>query len=294
MKICRQLLLFIAIGYATQLRPESDLPEVKLQVLRPVAVNYYLLTKNSPAEFAVTGIPDTGIWVRIYSRLWFNREVTPGFKGWYYLKVVSSDTVRRFRFETTVSSTTRGPAGQKVGKWRSCYLHLTPNVPRFRLLLDSASTDTVAISFRFQSPRVWERLRLPNLSYLTLILPTDTGEARFLYHRLKTATPLRFTVAGPCRLRLRCRIDYDPVMTGFQNFLVEVRTKDKLLLERNFRVRPDLQARYQEVADVIPSIERTTVLQLGEGEYALEVVIKGTPAKTAALTIERLSGEKYE
>ncbi len=289
-------LIFANVASAVQILSNSDIRQVKLQVLRPVAVNYYLLAKNQFADFTVTGIPDTGVWVRIYTRLWFGRKGKSGSAGWYNLSIITADSVRRLRFQTTASRSTQGPAGQTVGRWRSCYLRLTSTVPGFRLLLDSASAETVAVRFLFQAPRAWERLRLNLLSPFTLVFSDTARKNRIdsLFYPIKTYTPFHFTVSGPCRIRLRFRIDYDPTMSGYQNFLVEVKAKDTLLKEHSFRVRPEFGARYQEATGVIPSTEKTLIIELTGGEHQLAVVIKGTPAKTAAVAVERLAGEKYE
>lgn len=296
MKGLRFFLIFANVAFAVQILSNSDVRQAKLQVLRPVSVDYYLLAKNQFADFKVTGIPDTGVWVRIYTRLWFGRKSKSGSVGWYNLSIITADSILRFRFQTTVSRSTQGPAGQALGRWRSCYLRLTPVVPEFRLLLDSASAETVAVRFLVQAPRVWERLKLNWSSPLKLVFRDTARENSIesLYYQIKTFTPFRLAVSGPCRIRLRFRIDYDPTMTGYQNFLVEVKAKDSLLRERSFRVRPEFGARYQEVSGVIPSTEKTLVIELTPGEHQLAVVIKGTPAKTAVVAVERLAGEKYE
>jgi hypothetical protein len=288
-------LLFTLVVYAGEIVPPGNIPKVGLKVLRSVVSDYYLLSANKPAEFKVTGIPDSGAWLRVYSRLWFENNAKPGEKGIYVLRFIQGKTEQQFHLQTQVSTSTRGPAGQPIGKWRSFYVHLLPGGDHFQLILDSASTDTVGVRFRFQLPRLWEQVKIPNASPMTLVYQTESIAIRKTgYFKLETGKPVNILVSGPGQLRLRFRIDYDPGMTGPQSFIVEVSENNNQLVNRTFRTKKDKTVRYLENAEVIPSTERSLSFQLSEGEHRLGVIIKGTLAKSAVLAIDRLPGEKYE
>ncbi|MGB9741681.1 MAG: hypothetical protein ACPL0F_00745 [bacterium] len=291
----RLVVIFIVSTYAATVVPVGDVKQVGLKVIRPVTLNYFLLARKTPAEFRVTEIPDSGIWVRVYSRLWFNRNIKPNTKGSYVLIFMQGDSVQRFHLQTEVSGSSAGPAGQPVGKWRSFYVHLLPGVQHFHLALDSASADTVAVRFRLQPPRDWEQVIIPGAPQLTVISRTESTEVgKNGYVRLKTGVPFSFTISGPGRVRLKVRIDYDPGMSGVQNYLVEVSENDSVLIRRTLRAAQDKKARYLEDGRVIPGVERYLSFDLSAGAHRLAVVIKGTLAKSGSMAIDRLSAEKYE
>lgn len=295
MTVIGLVLMLMISGYAMEVVPTKHIPQVGLKIVRPVTLDYYLLSKGSLAEFKVIGVPDSGIWLRIYSRLWFNRDFRPKGKVNYVLTFIQQDSAQRFRLKTEVSNSTQGPAGQPVGKWRSFYVHLLPGVTQFQLFLDSALVDTVAVRFRPQPPRVWEQMKILNTGSITLIIKDESTEVpKTGYYKLKTGEPMLFSVSGPCRIRLRFRIDYDPSLSGSQTYIVEISENGNQIVNRTFRVTKDIAARYLEDSGVIPSKERVVVFELGEGEHRLSVMMKGVLAKTASMAIDRLPNEKYE
>ncbi|MGQ9707530.1 MAG: hypothetical protein ACUVUR_01475 [bacterium] len=284
-------LLIVAAG--AKIEPREKVKQVGLSVIRRVTVDYYLLSRNRPVEFNVTQIPDSGLWLRVYTRLYFSNDATE--KGHYSLFFQKRDSIRKFRFETKVSPSTLGPQGQRVGEWRSFYVRLLPGENSFSLKLDSALSETVAVRFNLQPPRPWETVIVPGVKELTLIIKEqDRAVRKGKYYRLNTGESFSFSTSGPGRLRLRLRIDFYPGIQGRQSFVVQVEENGCVRLERTLRVSKDLSAQYQEVGDVIPSVERRIDFAIGDGEHNLTIKITGTITKTAVLAIDRLVNERYE
>jgi hypothetical protein len=276
-----------------QIMPKGEVHKAGLSVIRRVTVDYYLLTTSQPIAFTVSSLPDTGCWLRVYTRLLFSSPDKDS--GWYCLTFSDHQHLKHLRFDTKVSSSTKGRGNQPVGEWRSFYVHLFPGANSFQLTLDSASGETLGVRFLIHAPRKWEKVRLPGAAELKLVIKQDTlTTSQDGYFQIKTAEPYALVINGPCRIRLKTRIDFTPDMKGGQTYLLQIAENGKILQERRVRARRDKSAQYQQVKDVIPSIETRTGLKLGAGEHHLSIKISGTLARTAAIAVERLPNEKYE
>lgn len=165
-----------------------------------------------------------------------------------------------------------------------------------RLVLDSASSDTVAVRFTFQPPRRWERVKLAQRKCLTLILEKGGLAAHSEgYYHLRAEEPLEVGINGPCQVQFRFRIDFDQRMSGTQSFVVRLEDNNgETLKEQTFRAGRDISASYKENPLIVPSVERRIRLKLGAGKHRLRVVLKGTMAKGGAVVVELLPRERYE
>ncbi len=285
------LLIVIGLVHAVELQPEATYPRVGLSVVRRVVVDYYLLSKNQPIEFKVGVVPDTGCWLRVYTRLWR----PSGEGGRYSIVFKQGDSIRRFELSTTPSSSTLGPAGQRVGRWRSFFVRLQPGRQRFSLVLDSASSETVAVRLSFQSPRAWDRVQMARLEEVTVIKKRNGDDIRERsYYRWQSGEPFYFTLTGPGKVRLKIRLNFEPVVREGQNFLVRIEDNGRTIVEQTLRVRRDLNARYGEISGVLPSVERQVRFSIGEGVHRIVVVITGAAAKNGVFAVERSANEKYE
>ncbi|MGQ9678132.1 MAG: hypothetical protein ACUVUD_02485, partial [bacterium] len=77
-------------------------------------------------------------------------------------------------------------------------------------------------------------------------------------------------------------------------FVLEVKEDGKTIIEKSFRVKKALSAHYEEIGDVIPSVERVHRLSLNPGNHRLRIILRGTSAKSGALMVERIVDEKGE
>lgn len=275
---------------AAQIQPLGQPAKVQLNVIKRVPVDYYLLTGDQPLTFNISTVSDTGNWLRIYTRLlWQNRQED---KAVYSILFIKGGQRQRFRLETERSNKTLGPAGQQLGKWRSFFVKLMPGDSNFKLVLDNAQSDTVAIRLAFETPAVWERLTVSGGKGLTVITKqgSETMRRSGYYHIIRDE-PCEVSFSGSGPVRLRVRLNFDPTMRGEQVFGIAVQEDGKLITERSFRVKKALTLRYEEMSDVVPSVERVLKFDLKPGAHRLKIVLQGTTAKGGALMLERLVKE---
>lgn len=272
-----------------QIQPVGKPGKVQLSVIRKVPMDYYMLTSGKPLVFGVDAVGDTGVWLRVYTRVWWRQSVD---KASYSILFITGDSSRSFRFETERSNRTLGPEGQPLGKWRSFYVKLTPGDTVFKLLMDSAQ-DTVAIRLSFEVPAKWKRVVIPGRKELTVVVERDSERVSWNgYYRIHRDGPFDVDVFSPGPIRLRVRLDFDPTMRGEQGFVLEVKEDGKTIIEKSFWVKKALFTHYEEIGDVIPSVERVLRLNLEPGNHRLRIILLGTSAKSGALMVERIVDEK--
>jgi len=254
-----------------------------VSVVRRVDLDYHLVAAGRPLEFEVDG----PTWVRAYTRAWW----PPGEEGSraYRLSLWQDEVERGLSFETRRSSSSYADGGKAVGRWRSFYIQVPDGRNSYRLEVDDAPLDTVGVRFSFQRPRPWEGVEL-DLERRTLV----QGETEETFYRLEAGSPSWFSVTGPCRVKVKARLDFVPGMVGAQNFRMSVSEGDRVLAEDNFRVTRSLAATYSGAAGTVPSVERTLRFKLGAGSHRLRAGLSGTLGPSAGFRVERITSEKYE
>lgn len=277
----------MTIGAQTQ--PVGKPDKVQLSVIRKVPVDYYLLTRERPLVFRVDAVGDTGVWLRVYTRLWWRESLD---KASYSVLFIAGDSSRRFRLETERSNRTVGPAGQPLGKWRSFFVKLSPGDTVVKLLMDSVQ-DTVAIRLSFETPVTWKRVVILGRKELRIVVERNSETvSRNGYYRIHRNEPFEVEFFSPGPVRLRLRLDFDPTMRGEHVFLLGVEEEGKTIIEKSFRVKKALSAHYEEIGDVVPSVERVLRLNLKPGNHRLRIILQGTSARSGALMVERVVDEK--
>jgi hypothetical protein len=246
-------------------------------------VKYYLLTSGAPLEFQVDG----PTWLRVYTRLWWPQSGTDRER--YRVSLWQEDVARPIEYEAGLSPSSFGPGRKKLGQWRSFFVQVPPGANHYRLVLDQARSDTVGVRFAFQSPRPWQSAGLP-----TRALELVEGRDTVTFHEAPARQPVSLSVEGPCRVRLRARLSFTPELLGEQGFVLSVSEKKNTLVRRAFRVSRSPSAVYANASGLAPSTERTVRFNLGAGRHELSLLISGTMARTGALAVELLAGEKYE
>ncbi len=268
---------------AAEVKVSSDAVRVEVSVVRRVDIGYYLLTGAAPLEFEVEG----PTWLRVYTRLWWPGSGTDRER--YRLSLWQEDVQRPVEHEVGVSPSSCGPNRRKLGQWRSFFVEVPPGPNRYRLVLDEAKSDTVGVRFAFQSPRPWRPAKLGTR-------PLDFVEGRdsATFHEVAARQPVKLVVQGPCRVRLRTRLNYTPELLGEQSFNLLVSEGRNTLVRRTFRVSRSPSAVYANEAGLTPSTERRVWFNLGPGTHELSLAVSGTLARTAALAVDVLAVEKYE
>ena len=101
-------------------------------------------------------------------------------------------------------------------------------------------------------------------------------------------------LVGPCRVRVRTRLSFDPGLPGAQNYVLAVREGKSLLVRRNMKAARSPSASYVNEPGLIPSSERTLRFSLSSGRHQLTLMLSGTLAKSGAAAVEVYAAEKYE
>jgi hypothetical protein len=120
------------------------------------------------------------------------------------------------------------------------------------------------------------------------------GNDTVRYRKLVKGEPLRFAVEGPCRVRVPARLNFDPSMSGAQSFVLTVNEGRNEVARAGFRAARAPAGSYIEDPATLPSSGRTIRFSVPAGSHELRISLGGTLAKSAAVRIEILAGEKYE
>lgn len=286
------ILVLVATGFGAELKVAGSPAKSSVSVVRRVDVDYYLLTRGSPLDFEVDAAGDTAVWLRVYTRLWWPEGA--GGRERYGLSLWRSELERPYEFETEMSGTSRAAGGRRVGAWRSFFVQIPAGRNRLRLTLNESRAETVGVRFVFQAPRPWRPLELSGFSELKLVQAQNDRSAVRKFYGVPAGSRVRFRVAGPCRLRLRVRLSYDPALLGQQTCQVTVSEGSRQLVRQVLTLSRSLTARFQNATDVVPSTEGVVRLDVPAGEHELTAVVDGTLARSAAVAVEVLLPEKYE
>lgn len=268
---------------AAEVKVSSSAGTAQVSVIRRVELDYYLVTKAKSLEFRVSG----PTWLKVYTRLWWPESGLQ--KANYSLSLWQEDMERSLVFETELSPSSFGPVGQKLAKWRSFYIQVPDGDNWYRLTLEEAPSGTVGVRFTYEKPAEWQQVNLNDARRLELV-----GESRrTTLYELRKESPLSFSVTGPCRLRVRARLNYGPEMDGRQNFILSIREGDSVLQTANLRTARSA-AVYDNEVGFLPSREETMKIRLGPGEHRLDLKLSGTLAGSAAVRVERIADQIYE
>ena len=277
-------LLALGLALAGEVKVTSGAKPVDVNVVRRVNVAYYPVTKQAPLEFDVQG-PS---WLRIYTRLWWPAGADGLLK--YGLSLWQDDVERPASFETGLSTSSFGPGGRKVGEWRSFFAQVPEGSTHFRLAITSGAAETVGVRLALQAPQPGRPVAIPGARELVLADGRDTSRLQ----ELKTGQPATIEVTGPCHVRVHARLSFEPGLPGAQNFVVTVREGKSVLVRRNMKAARSPSAAYLNDPGLIPSTERTLKLTLPSGRHELSLILSGTLAKSAAVAVQVVAGEKYE
>ena len=275
------ILAVVAVG--GEVKVAAGGKSVDVSVIRRVNVAYHPVTKGSPLEFDVEG----PCWLRVYTRLWWPRGGADRQR--YKMSLWQDDMQRPLEFDAAVSPSSYGPGGRYLGEWRSFFVQVPAGANRYRLALDSAQSDTVGVRFAFQPPRPWQPRALA-----TRALELVDGRDTVTFHELAARQPAQLKVEGPCRVRVRVRLSYSPELLGEQSFAMAVTDGKTVVLRRNLRVGRSPSAVYVNESGLTPSTERVLRFSLGTGAHELSLALSGTLARTGAVAVDVLAGEKYE
>ncbi|MEO0081310.1 MAG: hypothetical protein ABIL25_03325 [candidate division WOR-3 bacterium] len=277
------LLAVVGVASAAGVKVTGSAGTARVSVVRRVELDYYLVTREKPLEFSVTG-PE---WLRVFTRLWL--PVSGDSEYVYRLSLWQDDVERPLEFRTRRSGSSYGPAGQPVGRWRSFYIEVPAGENRYRLVLNDAPASAVGVRFSFRKPAAWKAVELHGRELFLV----QAGNKERLYE-LRPGESARVEIAGPCRVRIRTRLNYTAEMQGAQNFVLAVQEQDSAIDRKNLRVVRSTVASYENLTDVVPSSEATVRFALGEGVHPLVITLSGTFARSAGIVVETIAIEKYE
>jgi hypothetical protein len=276
--------LALGLALAGEVKVTGGAKSVDVSVIRRVSVAYTPVTKQTPLEFDVEG----PCWLRVYTRLWWPAGADGLLK--YGLSLWQDDAERPVSFETGLSTSSFGPGGRKLGEWRSFFVQVPEGNSHFRLAVTSGAAETVGVRFALQSPQPGRPAAIPGARELVLADGRDTSRLR----ELKTGQATSIELVGPCRVRVHTRLNFDPGLPGAQNFVMAVREGKSLLVRRNMKAARSPSASYVNEPGLIPSSGRMLKFSLPSGRHQLTLMLSGTLAKSGAVAVEVVAGEKYE
>jgi hypothetical protein len=275
-------LLLVGLAAAGEVKVAAGAKSVDVSVVRRVDASYFLATRQAPLEFAARG----PCWVRVYTRLWWPGTGTGTQK--YELSLWQGDVERPLVLESGVSPSSYGPDGHKVGEWRSFYVQVQEPNTNYRLVVTQG--ETVAVRFALQSPKPWKSVSIPGLGAMTLAEGRDTTQ----FQHLATGDVVPLDLTGPCRVRVRVRINFGPELQGVQSFVLTARQGTMQLARRNLKAGPSGSAVFTDSPGLVPSSERTLRFNLPGGPHRVSLVLSGTLARSGAVAVEVIAGERYE
>ena len=282
--VCGLVVASVLVVGAGDVRIPADAKQVNVSIVRRVDVAYNVVTRTKPLEFDATG-PE---WLRVYTRLWWPAGKT-GTQH-YELSLWQDDAARPVQFDVGLSPTSFGPGGRKVGQWRSFFIQVPSGAVHYRLALDQAASDTVAVRILQQAPKPAQDVTLRDVPELTLV----EGAATTRFYRIDKGRPTLVSVDGPCRVTIRIRLSFDPSMNGVQGFTLDVTDARGAVAKLGARAGRSVAATYTNEPSILPSNERTLRFSLPSGRHDLTLLLGGTLAKSCGVSVGVVPGDKYE
>lgn len=251
-------------------------PRTFISVVKRVEQEYYLLTKNQPLEFSLTG-PQT---LRIYTRLLWHNDM-PDKQTYKLIVKQDEEDERILSFESEKSTSAWGAKKEYYGKWRSFFLDVPSGPVNYKLTLLDAKSETVAVRINFEKPKEY-RKKIPESPYTELQFIEK--EKATSYYETKTNSPIKVKVEGPITLKATCRLNYDYTLEGKQNFTISAIVAGKEWQSKTFKVTKSETGIYKNATQFIPSIPKNFFLNIPPGNFVIEFQLKGTLAKSAAIS----------
>ena len=282
--VCGLVVASVLVVGAGELRVPADAKQVSVSIVRRVDVAYNVVTRAKPLEFDATG----PTWLRVYTRLWWPAGKTGKVR--YRLALGQDEAERPVEFDVGISPSSFGPRGRKLAQWRSFFIQVPAGSNHYRLAIAEAPGDTLGVRIVEQPPRPWQAVAITGVRSLTFVEGRDTSRL----FELGKGQSVPVELIGPCRVRVRARLDFDPSMNGVQGFVMTATEGKVQLGTSNLRAGRSPAAVYLNEPAVVPSSERTLRFSLPEGRHDVVLQLGGTLAKSAAVRVEMLPGEKYE
>lgn len=279
------LMTAVLVAQEPKIEVKKITPRTVISVIKRVEQEYYLLTKNQPVEFSVTG-PTT---VRVFTRLLWHDDMQD--KQNYKLIVKYGEEEKIVSLESEVSKSAWGNKKQYYGKWRSFYLDVPKGTADYQIRLLEAKSDTVAIRFSLEKPKEYKK-KAPEPPYTELQFVEK--EKITSYYEVKLNKPIKIKVEGPVRLKATCRLNYDYTLEGKQNFTVSAVVSNKEWQSKTFRVSKSETGLYKNAQQYLPSTPVNFYLNIPPGNYLIEFYLKNTLAQSAGISFYTKPLEDYE
>jgi len=270
------LLLGSVIIQAQTLEVGKASPRTIISVVKRVDQDYYLLTKERPIEFTVTG----PTMIRVYSRLLWHDDLA--VKQAYKIIISESGIDKISSFETEKSNSAIGSKKESFGKWRSFYIDVPSGTINYKLTLLEAKSETVAVRFNFEKPMDYKKIAPVSPYYEFQYVE---NEKTTNYYQITNTEPIKVRVEGPVMLKATTRLNYDVTLEGKQSFTVSASVQGKEWRNKTFRVAKSQSGQYKNIPDIIPSTPVDFFVNVPPGSYIIEFNIKETLAKSACMSL---------
>lgn len=260
-------------------------PRTVISVVKRVEQEYYLVTKNQPLEFSVTG-PQ---WLRVYTRLLWHNDMS----GSQSYKILSKEQNQEklVSFTSEKSNSAAGINKQKYSKWRSVYIEVPKGKTDYKFTLLEAKSDTVAIRFSFEKPTDYKKIT-PEKPYTELQFVEREKITK--YYEINQKSPLKIKIEGPATVRATCRLNYDYTLEGKQSYTISAAVSAKEWQAKTFHTSKSETGLYKNAAALIPSTPSNMYLDVPPGNYIIEFALKGGLGKSASIYISSKPKDIYE
>jgi len=269
--------LFLILACFTQLKEINPEKLVEIEIVTKKKETYNLLTKGEPVTFTVEG----PTYLRVYTRIpW-----PEGTKGNQVYKVILQENdidERIITLESEVSKVTKDALGRPLSKWRSFYIEVGEGLNRYKITHWSSLNDTILLKLRYESPKKW--MDIAATDYNTIIESIEE-EMVVKYYELSKSEEITLGIAGPERLKVITRLNYDEKMLGEQNYTVLV-DDNGTLKKFPLKCYKSEVISYKDKDEIVPSNARNVYLTLQDGWHNLKFSFAGTVAHSAALRFQ--------
>lgn len=256
------LLIFFLLG---QLSVASTTPEATVKTQVTQSEKYYVLTRDKPVKFEVSG----PVWVRVYTRIpWKKGLQSPTT---YKMVLVTDETSERFITKETEYSKVSKIDNINVSKWRSFYIQVPEGKHGYELHLWRAPVDTILLRFSFEAPGRWIDI---SPSQYAGILELVQNERIIKYYEVTPQKPLVLEVEGPRRLKINARAIFNNLGESGV-YTLSVRSNNKVFKEVTYSPKPSETVYFRNRKEVIPSAPNTFYLDLKKGKHRLEFTVMG-------------------
>lgn len=239
--------------------------------------DYFRLTPGQTAEMTVTGPQKMLVRTRLIlspeQRDEENYEV-------YY--VVDQGPERRFKEKTRVSTQARFPekSDQTPGSSMIFELKIPKGTHTYKFYVKTGEVLARFYTKPLAKKISWEPLLLSESN--SQVFLTNKND-RYPYYVVEEDQQVQIEITGPARLKILSRLNYTPEMVGDQTYLLVIKHDGDSEKQLSYTTQKSKKYVFTNDDAVIPSIARTTLIDVPNGAQKYTIYLTGTQASSGAV-----------